>query len=276
MKQTEENGGLRRISNEEVERIINNRRVNATNGCGCGCGDWGWHIVGCGSDGTSIDMGYGSGMQDVDYDDDNPYNIHLDKTVTSNSVLSDQIHELLASSQSLQNILSPYSRGIYNLTIKVGGISDGSVMTTDVGKDGNATITINALCINSKGFDAYSYGEDNAGYAGDGNAASLFSTAFAHEALHAKHYYWYYESQRYGNGQDDDAVEFLRNRGFSEDFIRIFYNQTAEGWNSALKGTGPELAELPKIVEKREHDYFGKYEKEVFGTIRDDFYNRYN
>ena len=35
MKQTEENGGLRRISNEQVEQIINNQPANASYGCGC-------------------------------------------------------------------------------------------------------------------------------------------------------------------------------------------------------------------------------------------------
>lgn len=59
MKQTEENGGLRRISNEQVEQIINNQPANASYGCGCGYGSGSgddWRVVGCGN-GTSIDMG---------------------------------------------------------------------------------------------------------------------------------------------------------------------------------------------------------------------------
>lgn len=58
MKQTEENGGLRRISKEEVEQIINSQPANASYGCGCGYGSGSgddWRVVGCGN-GTSIDM----------------------------------------------------------------------------------------------------------------------------------------------------------------------------------------------------------------------------
>ena len=85
MKQTEENGGLRRISKEEVEQIINSQPASMANslgcgcGCGCGCGSGSgddWRVVGCGN-GTSIDMGSGSGMPGVDRDNPNPYNIHL-------------------------------------------------------------------------------------------------------------------------------------------------------------------------------------------------------
>lgn len=136
-------------------------------------------------------MGYGSGMPKVDYDDNNPYEgIYLSDEVMSNNVLSRQVHELLACSESLMGVLSPFKAGNDTLTIKVGNVSPGSVMETDYKEGKGCVITINSACVDQDHvFNAYSDYYDNTDYPHDGTAACTFSVSFTQEALHAKHFF---------------------------------------------------------------------------------------
>lgn len=186
-------------------------------------------------------------------------------------MLTAQLNELLACSSDMRSILSPYISGQANLTINVGSMTEDprSVMETEVDSSGNAVITINSMCITENGFDAYTYGKDNAGYQNDGTAACMFSTAMAHEALHAKHYYWYFESKN-NTKSDSEAVQYLKDQGFSDEFVSVFYTNNEGSWSSIMdtQGTG--------VVSENEHNYFKNHNLGVLDLVRNDFDNRYN
>ena len=249
---------LRPVSNEEIERILNSTPNYMSYGCGCGCGDgdgsggsgsgFGWQPVGCGSGcGSSIDMGTGSGMGLKL--DNHPYKgIYLSDDVMKNKVLATQLLELMASSNELMSALNPFKAGNDNLTINMKALNDSTTMESE-SYPGNYTISINSRCVNKdKGFDAFSKDIDNAGYKHDGDTANTFSVSFAHEALHAKHYFWYFESKRYGD-TPEESVKFLKDNGFSDDFVNIFYENKSNRWNTIS----------PSSFEENEHNYFANY-----------------
>lgn len=55
--------------------------------------------------------------------------------------------------------------------------------------------------------------------------------------------------------------------GFSEDFVKIFYNKKAEGWESYDDWD---------TIDENEHKYLDKYDKEVLDKMRYEYKNRYN
>lgn len=198
--------------------------------------------------------------------DNHPYKgIYLSDDVMKNKVLATQLLEIMASSNELMSALNPFKAGNDNLTIKLGTLEDKSSMESN-SEPGNYTITINSKCIDKdKGFNYETKGIDNAGYQHDNNAANTFSVSFAHEALHTKHYFWYFESKRYGD-TPEKSVKFLKDHGFSDDFVDIFYEQTAEGF---------EYRPADKI-DYKDHTYMKNYDHGVFDRVKYDFNHRYD
>ena len=182
-----------------------------------------------------------------------------------NPALATQLNELLYSSQTIRNLLSQFVNGYSNLTFDLAEDKDEVAMSTDARTD---TISINSKFVGEDGFNKLFIGkdEDNAGYLHDGTVDGTFSASIAHECVHAKHYYWYKESWKHGDTAEERS-QFLKSRGFSEDFVKIFYNKNAEGWESYDDWD---------TIDGNEHKYLDKYDKEVLDKVRYEYKNRYN
>lgn len=158
------------------------------------------------------------------------------------------------------------------LEIKVGKIEEGSGMQTFL--DGSElSITINQAYLDKDGVFTHSEKKgyvDNGGYVHEGTVADTFAAAFAHESLHARHYYWFSQAEQYymKHGTSDYSkykisVDYLRGNGFSEEFISIFYYEYPKGvWNKRLKNDD---------IDKREHAYFRKHEQNVIRQVSLDY-----
>lgn len=267
MKQTEENGGLRRISKEEVERIMNRRPVSMLCTCCSGSDDWGCRVVGCGEDDAyrHIDMGTGSGMGITR--SQNPYKgIHLSDEVYQNKVLTQQILEALAASKPLLNLLSPFKNGQDDLTYVVRDLPSSTPMETTSSVNGHVT-AINRKLVNSQyGFDGYTYGADQTGFEQDGTATSLFSVSMAHEAIHANHYRLYYEGSRKFGKDSNKRANYLLDNGYSEELVNIFYEKKAGGWDFRNDHE----------IDSLEHEYMKNHDLPFMDGVRYNFIHRYD
>ncbi len=222
-----ENKKLHIIGKDLVDEILSGRYAADVYGCGCGngSGSGGWQPHGCGS-GTSCGSGLGIPVTN------HPYKgIYFSENVMANDALATQLTELLYSSQILRNVLTPYVEGHSKLTINLEDIpndENNNMVAMDTSNATN-TITINSKMVNESGFYYSFEGKDkSSGHQFNGTVDDTFSSAFTHEALHAKHYYWYHQS--WINGKNDgERAEYLQNRGFSDEFVDVFYPQTAEG-----------------------------------------------
>lgn len=267
MKQTEENGALRRISKEEVERIMNRRPVSMLCTCCSGSDDWGCRVVGCGEDDVyrRIDMGTGSGMGITR--SQNPYKgIHLSDEVYQNEVLTQQILEALAASKPLLNLLSPFKNGQDDLTYVIRDLPSSTPMETTSSTQGHVTAINRKLIDGQYGFNGYTYGADQTGFEQDGTATSLFSVSMAHEAIHANHFRLYYEGSRMFGDNPTNRANYLIDNGYNEEFVNIFYQKTAEGWGNrnALE------------IDTLEHEYMKKHYHPFMEGVRNDFIHRYD
>lgn len=264
-----DNKKMKPVTGELVQQILNGADSYASygcgcgsgSGCGCGCGESGWYPAGCGcGDGGGSGSGLGLVVTSQPYP-----GVKLSDNIMKNPALATQLNELLYSSQTIRNLLSQFVNGYSNLTFDLAEDKDEVAMSTDARTD---TISINSKFVGEDGFNKLFIGkdEDNAGYLHDGTVDGTFSASIAHECVHAKHYYWYKESWKHGDTAEERA-QFLKSRGFSEDFVKIFYNKNAEGWESYDDWD---------TIDGNEHKYLDKYDKEVLDKVRYEYKNRYN
>lgn len=214
--------------------------------------------VGCiGSGGVEVDFigsgGIGSeSPRSKKRIDTHPYKgVHIDKSVTQNSNLSNQMAELFESSE-FRGILAPFIRGEQHVTFKV-GYTGGATMLTTLQDNGNIVITLNQNHVGQKGFIASSSTTDNGGYKHSG-VDSVFAVGLAHEAIHAKHFHIREEAIRYSGGDLSRAAEFVRSRYSSELANVMFVN------NGGIWEQNPNYQE-------DEHHYFAKYNQEVLNKV---------
>lgn len=259
---------LRPVTEELVDKIINQDATTTSYGCGSGSGsgsgsglESGWYPAeyGCGNS-----EGSGSGLGLVVTNQ--PYTgIKFSDNLMKNPALATQLTELLHSSQSLRNILSQFVNGNSKLTFDLAEDKDNIPMNTD---GETYTISINSKYVGEDGFNKRFIGKekDNGGYLHDGTVDGTFAASIGHESLHAKHFYWYKESLKNGKTAEEHA-NFLKERGFSDNFVRIFYEKNAEkGWQKRKWDD----------INNNEHKYLDKYDKEVLDKVRGEYKSRYD
>lgn len=125
----------------------------------------------------------------------------------NNKALAVQLTELLQSSQTLRTLLDPYVKGYSQLTFDIDNIASDNpdkmnAMVTDAETN---TITINKRLVGENGFEYAFNGKDEVGYQHDDTIDGSFSAAIGHEALHARHFYWYKEAMKHGKTANEHA-----------------------------------------------------------------------
>ena len=65
-------------------------------------------------------------------------------------------------------------------------------------------------------------------------------------------------------------MQYLKDRGYSDEFVNIFYSNNGDSWSSIMDTQGTS------IVSDNEHNYFKEHNLGVLDLVRNDFDNRYN
>ena len=182
----------------------------------------------------------------------------------NNESAAKQTTDLLKSSPTLRNIISPYIKGNDAMHIRIGKTDDPeAIMDTD---RSNGDLTMNEKHVDKSGFNfkAHKGDVDNGGYTHLGTVEDTFAASIGHECLHEKHFYWFREARRQITTSSKDcfqAVNFLRSHGFSSEYINIFYSNNGGKW-----------IENPKAqMDKNEHDYIRKYDVDEIRRISKEY-----
>ena len=182
----------------------------------------------------------------------------------NNESAAKQTTDLLKSSPTLRNIISPYIKGNDAMHIRIGKTDDpDAIMDTD---RINGDLTMNEKHVDKSGFNfkAQKGQIDNGGYTHLGTVEDTFAASIGHECLHEKHFYWFREAQRQITISGNDcfqSVDFLRSHGFSDEFIHVYYSNNGGKWTK----------NDDTIIDKNEHDYIRKYNVEVIERISKEY-----
>lgn len=83
----------------------------------------------------------------------------------------------------------------------------------------------------------------------------------AHEAMHANHMARYHEAMREGEGKYSNAAKFLLKKGYSQEFVNIYFKEENGKWHKTT----------PEYREEKLHDYMKTHNQGIIDAALDEY-----
>lgn len=181
------------------------------------------------------------------------------------TVFHEQLTKLLESNSVLKSILGYFNNGCTHLTFYIDNLAeDMTALTTYVNYE-SYHMYFNLGYITDEGWNGPLNVIDNIGYDFRNlrTPEEALLVTLTHESIHAKHLAVFNDAFIQGNGIPEQISSFLRNSGYSQEFINIFIDQETN-----------TLIPNDKKVENM-HAYMKKYDHEVITKALEEYRNEF-
>lgn len=180
---------------------------------------------------------------------------------TGNSVFDKQLKDILSTNKTIKGLLSYFEKGIIHMTFGIENLGRSTAHTDYVSPE-SYHINFNSNQINQDGFH-WNPKTDNIGYDYSKTRDNMerLVVVIAHEAIHAKHYATYEDAMREAENHPDVAANILLRRGYSQEFIEIYFVKDNKGeWHHNADGRND-----------RAHEYMRKYDHGVIDKALEEY-----
>ncbi|MDO4729348.1 MAG: hypothetical protein Q4B43_10160 [Bacteroidota bacterium] len=188
---------------------------------------------------------------------------HFSFKTQSNVAFDRQLKDILSSNKTIKGILSYFDKGIVHMTFSVKDLEGSRLAQTNYVSSESYHIEFNSKRIDQNGWNSNYKGKDNIGY--DFSKArtteECLVITLAHEAIHAKHYATYEDTMRKASNRPDIAANILLDRGYSQEFVEIYFKKDSEGeWYHNSDGRND-----------RAHEYMRKHDHSVIDKALEEY-----
>jgi len=193
---------------------------------------------------------------------------HFTFNTSGNTAFQNQLTSILGSNSVIGNLLSFFDRGYVHMTFGMSGYEQvGSGIAsayTSYSSQSSYNINFNSNFMDDNGWNNPYDGGNNIGYdySKARNMEEKLIITLVHEAMHANHTARYHDAIRSAGNRRPEAVQFLKDNGYSDDFIAMYFERDATGaWVDA---------DVNQRVA-RQHAYFEKYNHGVIDAALEEY-----